>query len=368
MLITDIRQLSGNINITDKKISNFEIRHANKEIGVPTNWENLVNQSYLYILILKVCENQGYKLLSTGVQHQPRFVTNNSIEAILKGFGIPLLSKRVPEHPTLKGYSKEGIYICLNHWLAAKKNVRSDIFKFHGSRHIAQAVLGSVWAKDSPIEKNILDNLISYGRSNIADGHISTYLVSTEELDKIFGIKTNLHKSDLFSVNEQTLINAFIEMLPFEDFKQDKDMTLPELSEGVLKKYSTNQKLLREYKNLISSVISTRINQCYSPYKGKERDKQRKVPIRTHLERIKKDAVEAYSLHPKEIIRLVSNKIYHCTSYKLEEVEKYISEDFQENIDDLVKERLNNHSFFNSLVEVICDYNRIIDLAISENE
>jgi hypothetical protein len=302
LLVLSVEQLKEGNKSMAAPIANFEIRHANKQIGVPTNYDKLINQSYLYLLILKVCSDQGYSLISTGKQHQPRFVTSKAIEASLKGFGVPILSREIPKCPDLKGYSKDGIMSCVNHIVQGKKGVRGDLFKCHTAKHIAQIVLGSVWAKDSPVEKNILDQLISYARKNVSDKHMFTYLVSPEKLSMLYGIKTNLHKSELFTAQEQRLCDLYLETLKLEDLKFEDDTPANEVSKAVETIYNAFQVKLKDYKVFTNAVVGKRLEACYEPYpKGKKRDAAKKMPIKQHLARVREENPQV--LVPTDLIR-----------------------------------------------------------------
>jgi len=324
LLIVSIEQLKEGTQSSVAAIQNFEIRHANKEIGVPSNYDKLIEQSYLYLLILAVCKSEGYKLIATGKVHQPRFVTNKAIEATLKGFGLPLISKVIPKCPDLKGYSKDGIMSCVNHIIQGKKGVRGDLFKCHSARHIAQIVLGSVWAKDSPVEKNILDSLISYARKNVSDRNIHTYLVSMEQLKNIYGIKLNLHKSDLFTTQEQKLLDLYLETIELNDLKYDDNDDITSVSAHVNTSFNELQKKLKDYKTFTQSVISKRLEACFEPYpKGKKRDQARKTPIKQHLANVRSN--NPLVLVPTELIRGVLGVSIRPPSYKesYEDIQKW---------------------------------------------
>jgi len=214
--------------------------------------------------------------------------------------------------------------------MVGKRGIRSELFTFNDTPHIVRLVLGSEWAKDFPVEKGILDQLIALARHKvIISDEILSYLIPQGELRKKFGIRLNLHDSELFSNEERKLLSLFL-----QSTVADVNPAAVEGIDGIDRiqnlqnTYMVEQRKLRQYKDSVEACVTRRIESVYKPFKGARRERERKTPIRVHLERVKRE--DPSSLDPQMILNLTKVNITLSSMWSSrltnEQIAKAISE------------------------------------------
>jgi hypothetical protein len=128
-------------------------------------------------------------------------------------------------------------------------------------------------------------------------------------------------------------------------FKPRALQTLEGLSKDILER----QRSLRDIKDFIKSVESDRVRACFAPYQGKNREKQRKVPIRELKERLIGDEDNMSFFNPTVVVRLANEApmpSFRWNTAKDDEVSK--------RLEDLL-ESLRNKGFNESIITRLKD-------------
>jgi hypothetical protein len=141
------------------------------------------------------------------------------------------------------------------------------------------------------------------------DQELNSYQISDQEIDKEYGLRTNLHNSPLFSVSERHLYDSYLNALTsFDDEVKDKDY-----KEGdpifVAKKVQWRQKSLQLYRSTVKSEIDMRMRAVYAPYLSKkERREVRSVSIRDLMDKIQ-GTVNYWAFFPRATLAIVGVRV-----------------------------------------------------------
>jgi hypothetical protein len=161
-------------------------------------------------------------------------------------------------------YITEGVKYCDKRW-----------FVFNDSRNILLTLFGDAWATKHQDEKVILDFIISALKTQPVF-NMETYLINIDELKKKLGLKSNRHKNQIISDDEQKFIeNDYKDVLTgIREFKYVEYKGWYDLIDHM----KATQKLCRAakpYSDLCKEIISDRLDFVF---KG-QRKVNKKQPI-----------------------------------------------------------------------------------------
>jgi hypothetical protein len=183
----------------------------------------------------------------------------------------------------------------------------TDLYsKTRNAIHPCTQLFGDIWGKNYPDQKKMIDTVIHYLRTKkFMSGDIKKLLLPPQMVISERGL--NLDWSpDLVSDVEDSLLNEIIDerkilkhyVLEYSNIKDVTDVI------SLTTELLNRNKTIKPIKDTIKNVTSYRITSVYAPYKGKNRDKARKKPIKELIEDIKGSSDYA-SFNPSVWVKLI---------------------------------------------------------------
>jgi hypothetical protein len=282
-LIFKIEDLSeGSVKGIRKEPFKLYREDKNTVCYLPNNYKELIKKSYLYELYVGVLEMEGYKfalLPETG--YQSKFLTQQSMEAVLKGFGIILCNKVIPELPkSNKSLYSKGIFCALKHYYSTQNNFDPKFWRFRKAAHLSTYILKDVWGKNYPVEKYIIDQLISILRKRkFQESNLHTYLLPNETIRDENGLNLKKVSSDLFTEGERALIDLYTDskLKTFRVFKIAKFSNQISFDFGAIKyEVQSIQDMIRHYKKSVKIIEDDRLRAVYTSMTARDKQKKQK--------------------------------------------------------------------------------------------
>jgi RNase P protein component len=207
----------------------------------------------------------------------------------LNGFGIPLVEGRIPKFRNdFRGPFKKGLLCSVMYITDSVKYCDKRWFVFSDSRNIMQTLFGEAWATKHQDEKIILDFIISVLKT-VEVYNMESYLINIDELRKRLGLKSNRHKNNIISDEEQ----KFIE----DDYKKTlqriRDFRYNEYSgwDDLINHMKDTQELCKAakpYSDLCKEIISDRLDFVF---KGQKKVSKKQPIIKLIADKKTQDVV-----------------------------------------------------------------------------
>jgi hypothetical protein len=244
-------------------------------VVVPENLNELVDKNYLFVLAALGLKTTKCKIVQ-GKTYEGNFVHSTDQQLALNGFGIPLVEGFIPKfRKDLKGPLKKGLHCAIQYICASEKFLDRRWLIFGDSSGILPLLFGSTWATKHQDEKVILDFIINCF-SSVKITHIDSYLLNVEELKKRLGLKSNRHKNQIISADEQRFIEEDYKVVLdlIRDFKYEE---YDGFNAIIVHMKATNalSKNAKPYSDMCKQIINERLSLIY---KG-EGKKKKNVPI-----------------------------------------------------------------------------------------
>lgn len=264
--------------ITIESLKPFESRiiDGKRTVAVPSNLKELVEQNnYIFILAALALEQSNCVVIE-GKPYVPTFKHTADQILCLNGFGVPLVEQKVPVFRNdFRGPFKKGLLCAVMYITEGVKYCDKRWFVFNDSRNILLTLFGDAWATKHQDEKVILDFIISALKTQPVF-NMETYLINIDELKKKLGLKSNRHKNQIISDDEQKFIeNDYKDVLTgIREFKYVEYKGWYDLIDHM----KATQKLCRAakpYSDLCKEIISDRLDFVF---KG-QRKVNKKQPI-----------------------------------------------------------------------------------------
>jgi hypothetical protein len=259
-------------------------------IALPSNYENLVQTNYLFVLFNSILLKENYECVDLSVSHNCRLKQDLRTETYLKAFGTVVLDDNLPDLPKNKGLIHQGVCSALKILIQGQSGIDLNLFQFVKAKHPANEIFGDIWGKNYPVEKQILDHIINYLRNCMKNkvGDISKYRLNDQSIIDNYGLRLDM-KNELISQNERMFLTELLAPCHNYDGKDPvmtgwTSLTKVKQAQDYI---SSIQKDLKKSKDTIKSVISYRVESCFKPYKGKAREKARKNRITILRDNIK---------------------------------------------------------------------------------
>jgi hypothetical protein len=173
-------------------------------------------------------------------------------------------------------------------WRTGQKEYDADLFKTKGAPMPSYFIFGDVWGKNYPVEKRLLDHIIHYIRTLSPGGTIGSCMVSKEKIVVDKGLNFR-YDSELISAEEKAIVDAYLfkKGINKEYVLEISDSMTAGESLKLAKKIRARQNEIRRIKSTLKKITSSRIEACFAPYKGAQRRKMAKVPVKDLVLRIK---------------------------------------------------------------------------------
>jgi hypothetical protein len=271
----------------------FDTDVMEKQVLLPYNIDELVRNNYLVRLYTHVLNEQGYKCTVGTSSWNTRLPKSEVTETYLKAFGILIVFKSIPVLPKNKGVLWKGIATSIRYLIEGRNGVDLSLFKVKDSTNLTQTVLGES-GKNYPVEKKMLDHLVHYVRSEFVlnpEYNLKDIILPAEQIIHDKGLSLKLDSELVTPVEHGFIRKAMIskhKVDPVVDYKVDFGKTVTfENVRAFQKEFEARQKVLRDLKGLYKMETSRRVQACFAPYKGVQRKKAQKIPIRTLKEEVK---------------------------------------------------------------------------------
>jgi hypothetical protein len=271
-----------------KKSWDTGLVNGTQTVLLPKNIDNLVQNNYLVKLYLFCLDKMGYEAEVGTEEWSSKQKEDLRMNQFLRAFGISVINDEIPDLPSSHGLVWKGIASSINIWLIGQHGVDKSLFKVRQAIHPCTQLFGDVWGKNYPVEKKMLDTVIHYLRSKKMTGNISKLLLPKETIISEKGLNLEW-SSDLVSAIEDSLLNEILDIEKIDkkyniDFQKVK--TIDDVKSLTIEILNRN-KAIKKTKDTIKTVTSYRMTSIYSPFKGKNRDKARKRPVRELIDEIK---------------------------------------------------------------------------------
>jgi len=280
---------------------------GDKVVVLPSNFEELCHQHYLFILYGIVLQQQRYHTIPVEKKITLRHKPDDSMTVYLKAFGIIVSTGQIPELPKSKGQVWKGVASAVLLWLQGQPKLDVSLTKISQAPHPAKVLFDDIWGANYPVEKKILDHIIHYIRSlKIGDeSNLRSFVLPEEQLISDKGLNLDL-ESELILGPEKLLITNYLSRngsAPTYKLVHPETLNLPGLVDLQVT-IAQRQKALKSCKDAVKTTVSNRITSCYNPYKGNKRNQARKLPIGQLITAIKGTA-DYHAFNPTVLFPLV---------------------------------------------------------------
>jgi hypothetical protein len=281
---TSVASLQGQVSQTLKEPWDTAVVNNVKCILLPKNISKIIEDNYLVNLYLYVLRQNGYEATIGTKDWSPKRKMDEKTEQFLRAFGIIILTDEIPDLPNNHGLVWKGIASSLKIYINGLEKVDSSLFKVMNATHPAIQVFGDVWGKGYPYEKRMLDVCINFIRNKKLTGDMTKLLLPKNNIAHEKGLNI-AWSADLITPIEESLIQEILNIKRIPKLF-DLDTSIAKSPAGCLllsENIRNRQKMIKEVKDIIRTATSNRITAIYAPYKGKNRDKARKKPIKELL-------------------------------------------------------------------------------------
>jgi len=261
-------------------------------VCIPKNFEELVEANWLFRLYNSVLIKQGYKSNFSTENFNTKLKTPSIDERLyLEALGVVCFSDTVPLLPRRKTTIYKGYVSGMKLWISHQKNIDSNLIKASQSISPVKYLLGDDYGRGYPNEKKIIDHIINFikNRSFRDSEYLSNYLLSKNEIVNHYKLFIDI-KNQLVTPAEKDWINSSLDVSGHNKWNYDMKLVVSANAiRSLLKSVHAEQKELKPYKKLLSSMISSRISAAFSPYSEKEKKKIKikKTPLKALIEKVK---------------------------------------------------------------------------------
>jgi hypothetical protein len=300
-----------------------------------------------------------YKNKDTSVQSvlqwNTRLPKSEGIETFLKAFGILLVSHSVPILPKNKGIVWKGIACSIKYLIEGQNGIDLSLFRVKDAPTLSMTVIGES-GKNFQVEKKMLDHLVHYIRTEFKlndDYNLKDVILPIEQIIHDKGLTLKLDSELVTTIEHSFIRKTMIEkhkVDPIIDYKISfgDNITFTDVR-SYQKEFEERQKILKELKSLYKMVTSRRVQACFSPYKGAQRKKAQKVPIRTLQEDLK-ETTEWGHFNPTGWLPLIGEA--PLTSSLMQSTDK---ESFEQQLQQLVFKH-EKKGYYSDLLSLISEF------------
>jgi len=280
--------------------------HEGKDyVPLPPNSEKLA-ENYLFRLYLATLQQDG-KIgvrLEKGETYLKLALDQRNL-TFLQSFGVVLTAEEYAPLPKNKGIVFKGMICAYKQILSGMKNVDLSLFKVNSAPHIFTQLFGDVWAKGYDVEKQLLDYILNYLRSRKKiKVNWSNLLIDKQLIMRQSGLILDL-SNELLNDAERTIIRICVDETKI-DFDVDPGYDLVDQNKilSYQKDLDEKRKALKPIKDLVSSMVNSRVQAAFAPYTGKRREKVKKTRITELVNQIKGTS-HYYAFNPTRVLTLL---------------------------------------------------------------
>jgi hypothetical protein len=288
-LIHSVDELTIQANQELKNLWQVGVVENQKVLVIPNNLSDVIKNNYLINLYVNFCLSQGFTFKILEKSYTSRLLLETSNLFYLKAFGLAITEEQFPKFPQNHNSVWKGLAGAAYIHMTGLHGVQSELFKFSDQAHPNQVIFGDVWGKAYPIEKQMLDRMIHHLKIKKFEGlDYSFWLKQIGQIKKEKGLDIDL-TSQVLSDFEKNAVELLFEEKE-EKIHWDFDIPSMKTVEEILsfqRMIQDRQKSVRDYKRILNEIIGSRVSACYSSYKGKQKEKIKKTPIRDLINPLK---------------------------------------------------------------------------------
>jgi len=236
-------------------------------------------------LYLTLIQKEGYEYTVLETDYNPRHRPTAAALSFIKSFGVAAISGVVPAFPKTTGAVSRGIICSIYNIVKGIEGVDLSLFKLTKVSNPSVEVFGDVWGKNYPEEKRMLDYIVHFYRTQKSikwDIEISKYMINPDQIAQNKGLDVDVN-DELLCEEEREFANSIFksknstaicsrDRLKCNDFE-----TLKTVQEYIKER----QKRIRQYKETLKTILSSRVLVCYESVKHLPKtSKARQAPIR----------------------------------------------------------------------------------------
>jgi len=262
------------------------LTETTKIIGIPSNIEEIVSNpdNYLIQLYLSLMDKTGYEYTLVNAKFNSKLKLTAGAMSFLKSFGVAAVSGKVPPFPKTSGAVSRGTVCSIYNILNGTEGIDLSYFKLTQVSNPSTELFGDVWGRNYPEEKKMLDFIVHYYRTTKFEWvkDISSYMFNADHIAKTKGLDLGI-KDELITPEERDCIESYFKSLPVSVICNRERLSCNSVDDviGMQKYVKTRQQMLRNIKESLKTILSSRVIACFAPLKGMSKtNKARKAPIR----------------------------------------------------------------------------------------
>jgi hypothetical protein len=284
----------------------FEVTKEGKKVymAYPTNMEELIKESYLYVLIILANKINKVTVVKSKKAYKTTMLQEDRKEDFLKGFGVPLVKGVHPTFTQTRGNFGKGIHCAVKYKFQHTKGFDLNITKVRKVESAPTFLFGDLWGSKNITDKRLVDNIINALKTiEWEKGAELSWIKPKVQIVADYGLNAKLHENQLLSIMEQQFI--------IEDFKKERyNATIPDWKEEmkdvseISMAFQRSVKAFKPYKEFVNDIINSRLRAIYSQKENKGR-KRKQLPIKQLVDDLKNTKVYLDVFNPCRAAQVV---------------------------------------------------------------
>jgi hypothetical protein len=310
------------------------ILNEEKKIYLPKNYLVITKSNYLARNFVKICLEQGYKVVSLDRDAEPLDEMKGQVKSFIKGWVTTLVDKVPAYAKNLQKDFKEGVLFGL-HLLLEKAKVDRSLVKPTTVDDVNVLLFGSAWKTKYAVEKSMIDLLKHFTRTSTVRGDISSWVVSKEQVIEKYGLKDPLKDQQIINENEQAFLRSQFK-LPldalkgiegFTEFQARAQSQSDEKSIDVFRRYIGSlkdvQKMLKPLKDIVEKEVSDRSNFVFK-HKANKNAQRLGRTWKEQLDAVRPDPQCGNVLNPSFIYSVGKEKLNFPVASEQREIDRQV--------------------------------------------
>jgi len=313
-------------------------------VGLPSNYKDLLNKSYLYVAFLAAVDRQKMIMAELDQEFTHTFSLTPEKDQWLKGFTSILVNGEIPtyEGAGQKQYF-QGVGCAIRYMMDEIKDLKPDWFSIGHDKVASTTIFGDPWGGKFKTEKRMLDQVISTIKKIPLDfAKLGEYQISYKAWCEKYRVSSKLHENPVLSdMERQWIVHDYKGTAKAIDEKQYTHTCTSK--DGYLAYQKQLEKLLKgfnSYKTFVDHIIDKRMKSIYSYQGNKQKRGGKKVPIKDLIAKMRYTREYLESFNPTLVAG--GNSVYYIVGYPsnkeertkfLDNLDKWLNKQVQQGLD-----------------------------------